>query len=181
MRTYQRMRIAGGTYFFTVVTHERTPLFTDANAIECLARVVQAVRQRHPFEIIAEIVLPDHIHMIWTLPDHDSDYSNRWMLIKSGLSRQLARPGSEIISASRARRRERAIWQRRFWEHTVRDDVELGRCIDYIHWNAVKHGLVQRPSAWPSSSFHSHVREGRYPADWMPEAIPEFATPRAWD
>ena len=110
------------------------------------------------------MVLPDHIHAIWTLPQDDSNFAVRWQLIKAGFSHGM--PRGETISASRSRKRERGIWQRRYWEHTLRDEADFARHVDYVHFNPVKHGHVERVRDWPLSSFHRMVRLGIYPADW---------------
>ena len=115
------------------------------------------------------VVLPDHLHAVWTMPEGDRDFSTRWRLIKSTFSRNLA--VGESISASRAAKRERGIWQRRYWEHTIRDERDYAAHIDYCHLNPYKHGLVQRVRDWPYSSFHRYVAQGMYPADWMTEDI----------
>jgi REP-associated tyrosine transposase len=122
---------------------------------------------RHPFAIDGIVVLPDHLHTIWTLPEGDSDYAVRWNLIKGSFTRGL--PRAERISASRLRKRERGIWQRRYWEHTLRDDDDFARHVDYIHFNPVKHGYVAEASAWPFSSFRRMVRLGFYPENWASE------------
>jgi putative transposase len=132
--------------------------------VDLLRRVFRKVRNRHPFAIDAIVVLPEHLHCIWTLPDGDSDYRKRWALIKAGFSRGI--PVGERRSESRVKRGERGIWQRRYWEHMIRDDRDLERHVDYIHWNPVKHGWVRRAGDWPHSSFHAYVRRGLYPADW---------------
>jgi putative transposase len=164
MTEYRRACIPGATWFFTVNLAERhgKPLLMDH--IDLLRRVFRDVKDRHPFAIDAVVVLPDHLHCIWTLPADDSDYKTRWALIKAGFSRQL--PAGERRSASRVQRGERGIWQRRFWEHVIRDDRDFERHVDYIHWNPVKHGWVKRVCDWPHSSFHAYVRRGVYPEDW---------------
>src|SRR3954469_19186676 len=118
--------------------------------------------------IDAMVVLPDHLHAIWTLPEGDADFATRWRLIKSGFSRRVAR--GERISDSRAAKAERGIWQRRYWEHTIRDETDFSRHIDYIHFNPVRHGLVRRVEDWPYSSFHRYVRNGTLPDDWAGDA-----------
>jgi putative transposase len=117
------------------------------------------------------VVLPDHLHAIWSLPENDLDFATRWRLIKSALSRTL--PRDERISASRASKGERGIWQRRYWEHTLRDERDFARHVDYIHFNPVKHGHVARVRDWPYSSFHRMVRRGVYPNDWAGDANAE--------
>ena len=122
------------------------------------------VQKQYPFETVAVCVLPNHIHAIWTLPSDDADYSLRWRLIKTKFSAHF--PHAENLSASKQRRHERGIWQRRFYEHTVRDETDLQRCADYIHFNPVKHGLCDNVRDWAFSSFHRYVRDGRLPLNW---------------
>ena len=153
MTRYRRNRLAGGCYFFTVNLAERRRHLLTAH-VDALRRAFRHVRSRHPFAIEAVVVLPDHLHAIWTLPDGDADFAQRWRLIKAAFAR--GQPAGERISASRAAKGERGIWQRRYWEHTIR----------YIHYNPVKHALVRNVQNWPWSSFHRMVRLGSYPADW---------------
>lgn len=163
MTNYRRNRTSGATYFFTVnLWDRRQSLLTEY--IDILRVAFRDVRIRHPFQIDGIVVLPDHIHVIWTLAEGDADYSKRWRLIKANFSRCLA-PG-ERTSLSRDSKAERGVWQRRYWEHTIRDDSDFAVHMDYIHYNPVKHGLVSRPSDWPYSSFHRLVRLGVYPPDW---------------
>ncbi len=122
------------------------------------------VRDCHPFEIDALVVLPDHLHMVWTLPSQDDDYPTRWMLIKAGFSRKI--PGAEQRRASRIRKGERGIWQRRYWEHLIRDQQDYARHVDCIHYNPVKHGYVSRPADWAHSSIHRYIERGQLTADW---------------
>jgi putative transposase len=161
--SYRRNFLPGGSFFFTVNLAERRSQLLIDN-IELLRAGFRDTRRRHPFAIGAIVVLPDHLHAIWTLPEGDTDFSIRWSLVKAGFSRGFAR--GEEISASRARKRERGIWQRRYWEHTIRDEDDFARHVDYIHFNPVKHGHVRRVRDWPFSSFHRMVRLGIYPADW---------------
>jgi len=160
---YRRALIDGGTYFFTVnLASRRESLLTDH--IEYLRQSVQKVHEAHPFEIIAWVVLPEHMHAIWALPPDDADFSMRWNQIKGGFSNRL--PRTERISDSRARKRERGIWQRRFWEHLIRNEDDLARHVDYLHYNPVKHGYVGKAVDWPFSSFHRFVRRGWLAKDW---------------
>jgi putative transposase len=126
------------------------------------------VKTRHPFDLLADVLVPDHLHAVWALPPGDSAYPARWAQLKQSFTRSfLASGGAEgCRSASRVRRRERAVWQRRYWEHTIRDEDDLKRCVDYIHWNPVKHGLVERVQDYPWSTFHRFVRPGEYDLDW---------------
>ena len=162
MSRYVRANIKGSIFFFTVVLAQRPSdlLFKE---IGRLRRVYQAVRQRRPFETVAICVLPDHIHAVWELPEGDADFSTRWSLIKSGFSRGL---DAQQRSTSKVIKREKGIWQRRYWEHAIRNDADLERHVDYIHFNPVKHGHVTRVSDWPHSSFHRYVERGLLAVDW---------------
>jgi putative transposase len=163
MTDYRRNFIAGGSFFFTVnLADRRLGLLTAY--IDDLRASFRKTRHRHPFTIDAMVVLPDHLHAVWTLPKGDGDFATRWRLIKSGFSRQVLT--GEKISDSRRAKAERGIWQRRYWEHTIRDEIDFARHIDYIHINPVKHGLVARVRDWPYSSFHRMVKIGTYPEDW---------------
>jgi len=163
MTNYRRNFVPGGSYFFTVnLADRRLPLLTDH--IDLLRAAFRETRERHPFVIDAIVVLPDHLHAIWTLPDVDHDFATRWRLIKAGFSRRLSK--GEFVSASRADKGERGIWQRRYWEHTLRDEADYGRHADYIHFNPVKHGYTERVEDWPYSSFHRMVALGIYPRNW---------------
>ncbi len=163
MTNYRRNLLAGGTFFFTVnLMDRRQRLLTEH--IDVLRAAVREVRERHPFTIEAVVVLPDHLHAVWTLPDGDADFGQRWRLIKSTFSRNI--PTGEVVSSSRASRAERGIWQRRYWEHTIRDERDFEKHVDYIHINPVKHGYVNRVRDWPHSSFHRMVELGVYPEDW---------------
>ncbi|MBU4272733.1 MAG: transposase [Planctomycetes bacterium] len=168
MSEYQRWFVPGGTYFFTVATHRRQPILATDPGRQCLRAAFQYVRVNRPFSIVAVVLLPDHIHAVWTLPPKDNDYSTRWRRIKGRFTREfLAGGGNDGDSTdSRASRGERAIWQRRFWEHTCRDEDDLKRCVDYIHWNPVKHGQVRRVRDYPWSSFRRFVLLGEYSIDW---------------
>ncbi len=160
---YRRNFAAGGSFFFAVNLAERhLRLLTDH--IDELRTAFRETRRHHPFTIDAMVVLPDHLHTIWTLPEGDADFATRWRLIKSASSRSLAT--GERISESRAAKGERGIWQRRYWEHTIRDGNDFARHTDYVHINPVKHRLVTRVRDWPYSSFHRMVKLGVYPADW---------------
>lgn len=163
MPQYVRAHIPGGTFFFTVALLERRrSLLTEH--VDLLREVIRSVRSHHPFRIDAIVILPDHLHCIWTLTPGDADFSTRWRLIKTAFARRLA--ADERLSAGRRQTGERGIWQRRFWEHTIRDDADLERHVDYVHYNPVKHGHIRSVSDWPYSSFHNYVRRGIYPADW---------------
>ena len=164
MTEYRRALIAGGTFFFTVNLAAREGNDLLVRHIGHLRHSVREVRRRHPFDIVAAVVLPEHLHMIWRLPPGDADFPVRWRLSRSGFSSSLL-PG-ERRSASRIAKGERGIWQRRYWEHQIRCDEDMRRHVEYIHYNPVKHGHVTRPGDWAYSSFHRYVRDGVYPSDW---------------
>jgi len=132
--------------------------------IELLRYVVRRVRDKYPFHIDAWVVLPEHLHCVLTLPSGDSDFSLRWRLIKTGFSKAL--PKTERLSSVRKAAGERGIWQRRFWDHLIRDDIDYARHVDYVHVNPLKHGHVKRVQDWPYSTFHHYVERGIYPLDW---------------
>ena len=136
---YRRWHVNGGIYFFTVVTENRRPILIEN--INILRESFKQVKSKSPFSIEAIVILPDHLHTIWKLPENDMDYSKRWMLIKKGFSSQM--PGFSVGS-SKAKKREKGIWQRRYWEHVIRDEKDLKNHFDYIHYNPVKHGLVNK-------------------------------------
>jgi putative transposase len=167
MPDYRRAYVPGGTYFFTVKTFQRQPILTEERCRIALRQAIVEVRAMFPFESIAWILLPDHLHTIWRLAESDANFSLRWSLIKQRVTRERADgTGSVSINRSRQRRREGTIWQRRFWEHVIRDDTDLERHIDYIHYNPVKHVYVSRVIDWPYSTFHRYARLGMYHADW---------------
>lgn len=157
MRRYVRApQLGGASYFFTLALAERRGNDLLVRHVDALRQAFASVRARHPFTIEAIVVLPDHLHALWRMPHDDGDYALRWRLIKAAFSRQV--PVGERVSRSREAKRERGIWQRRYWEHQIRDDEDRARHVDYIHYNPVKHGLVRRPGDWPHSSFHRFVR-----------------------
>lgn len=164
MTDYRRSRFCGGYYFFTVVTYNRVRFLTDDLARTCLRRAWQHVRGTRPFEVTALCLLPNHLHCLWRLPEDDNDFSTRWLLIKKDFTRRYLEAGGKESpqSQSRQKKRERGLWQRRFWEHQIRDKHDLARHIDYIHYNPVKHGLVTVVDDWPWSTYHRFVRNGFY-------------------
>jgi putative transposase len=168
MPNYRRALIPGGTYFFTAVTHHRRPILLEPRSRKALRTAFLLVKATHPFQVDAVCLLPDHLHCIWTLPENDYDYSTRWKLLKSRFSRQYLSDGGREgeITASRIKKGELAVWQRRFWEHCIRNQEDLDQHVDYIHYNPVKHGLVERVCDWPWSSFHHYVKSGIYGLDW---------------
>jgi putative transposase len=183
MPNYRRWYVPGGTYFFTLVAFDRRKILTSDLARPLLHDAIREVRQVAPFEIVAWVLLPDHMHSVWTLPSGDAEYSRRWQAIKESFTKAyLAAGGSEgVRNRSRRHRRERAVWQRRFWEHTVEDEEDLERCVDYIHWNPVKHGLVNRVRDWPWSTFHRYVAAGQYSIGWGEvDPCPDYETPE-WE
>jgi putative transposase len=164
MTEYRRPWLPGCTWFFTVNLAQRRDNRLLIERIDLLRSAFRDVRLRHPFQMEAVVILPDHLHCIWTLPPDDSDFSSRWSLIKSQFSRGIEK--SEWVSQSRFKRGERGIWQRRFWEHLIRNDEDFNRHVDYIHWNPIKHGWADSVTDWPHSSFHDYVRRGLYPEGW---------------
>jgi len=171
MPDYRRWYVPGGTYFFTLVAHHRRPILCTGLARRCLREAIAKVRNDWPFHLVAIVLLPDHLHTVWTLPPEDARYPIRWKRIKEEFTRRyLKGGGSEVaLSASRLRHSERGIWQRRYWERTVRDEADLKRCVDYVHWNPKKHGHVQSVRDWRWSSFHRFVSLGEYTPDWGTE------------
>ena len=164
MRTYIRHREPGGCYFFTLNLAERRGNSLLVDRVDALREAFRATREDRPFAMEAIVVLPDHLHCLWRLPLGDVDYSTRWRLIKSRFSRRIG--AAERRSSSRVAKGERGLWQRRYWEHLIRDEGDWRRHLDYIHFNPVKHGYTERVEDWPYSSFHRYVREGILPSDW---------------
>ncbi len=163
---YRRAFIPGAAYFFTVVTEQRRPLFDNEANIDLLRQAFRTVKEKRPFGIEAIVILPDHIHCIWTLPPEDADFSTRWRLIKTWFSKHSPSDLRAPPNRSRQNKKQQAIWQNRFWEHLLRDETDFTRHVEYIHYNPVKHGYVNAPKEWRHSSFHRHVRAGIYPGDW---------------
>jgi putative transposase len=169
MPNYRRALVPGGCWFFTVnLLDRRSSLLTDE--IDALREATQQTRQKYPFQIDAFVVLPDHIHAVWTLLPGDADFSTRWRLIKSRFAQAI--PKREWLSPAGKARGERGIWQRRFWEHLIRDEKDFARHIEYCYINPVRHGLVRRVQDWPYSSFHRDVQKGLFPEDWAGEITP---------
>ncbi len=168
MSSYRRALVPGGTFFFTLVSWRRRTLLCNPDIRASLRAAFTSVRATHPVVVEAMVLLPDHLHCVWTLPEGDADYAMRWAMIKRLVTRDCGKryPASVSISASRAARHEGVIWQWRYWEHQVRDRPDLIRCLDYLHWNSVRHGYVGAVADWPWSSFHRYVRQGRYPPGW---------------
>lgn len=162
---YRRCIIPGATYFFTLVTYNRMRILAEKKEVTLLREAFRYLMDRHPFQMDACVILPDHLHAIWTLPEGDHDYSMRWRLIKSYFTHR-AHEMSGVLTESRVGKHEMALWQRRFWEHCIRDDADFENHLHYIHYNPVKHGLVGSPGEWPYSSFKHWVQNGVYTADW---------------
>jgi len=168
MPNYRRER-EGNTFFFTVVTYGRQPLLCLEESRAALGDIIKETQARMRFEIDAWVLLPDHIHCIWTLPAGDSDYSERWGLIKAGYTKRVGKAlttKAQVENASRLKHREQLVWQRRFWEHRIRDEKDFEAHCDYIHYNPVKHGLARSPRDWVYSTFRKYMERGIYPEDW---------------
>ena len=181
MSNYRRAFVAGGTYFFTVTTAHRRPLLTQPGIRSALRAGITQARQTLPFSIDAWVLLPDHLHCIWTLPPEDANFSARWAIIKRQVSRTHEQ-GRRCVgrtlperSASQWKRRESGFWQRRFWEHLIRDEEDLRSHIEYIHWNPMKHGYIQTLADWPYSTFQRFVQRGLYPANWGGQGVQELS------
>ena len=160
---YRRKYVKGGTFFFTVNLLDRNKSLL-VEHIDLLRESIRFVKSQRPFYIDAWVVLPDHLHAVLTLPDDDVDYSSRWREIKKRFSKSL--PKTEFLTQTRKRKNERGIWQRRFWEHTIRDDNDYWHHVNYVHFNPLKHGLVSQVADWPYSSFHRAVKQGIYANNW---------------
>ena len=162
MVNYRRSQLAGGTFFFTVNLRDRSADTLVAH-VGLLRQSFRHVKEQQPFDIEAVVVLPEHLHLIMTLPEGDNNYPGRWRAIKSHFGRSLKKAG---VVLKQNKKDELDLWQRRYWEHQIRDDRDRQNHVDYIHYNPVKHGHVQRVVDWPHSSFHRYVREGLLGADW---------------
>ncbi len=168
MPNYRRSVVPGSTYFFTQVTYKRQPWLCTELARTTLRIALNRVRQSYPFVIDAFVLLPDHLHCIWTLPDGDASYATRWHLIKRFVTQQISKQIALDVplSASRQKRQEGNLWQRRFWEHLIRDEDDFAQHCDYIHYNPVKHGLCEQATDWQFSSIHRFIQQGIYPHNW---------------
>lgn len=162
MVRYRRNFVPGGTFFFTVTLRDRR-LSALVEYADLLRYAFRTTRAAQPFHVDAIVVLPEHLHTIWTLPPGDADFSSRWRKIKGAFTRSVGEAG---VTLARNSRGEYDLWQRRFWEHTIRDDGDFRRCTDYIHYNPVKHGLVTSPADWKLSSLHRYIRDGTLPSNW---------------
>lgn len=162
-----RRAVTGSTYFFTVVSHRRRPILCTEPIRNALRQAIERVRCSRPFCVDAWVLLPDHLHCIWTLPDGDHRFSTRWSLIKHHVAYTCGLMHADVaISQSRLKHRDACVWQRRFWEHQIRDALDMERHMNYVHYNPVRHGLVGSASEWPYSTFHRYVKAGVYSRDW---------------
>ena len=173
----------GGTYFFTLVTEGRESFLCSDLARKLLRESIDACRTDRPFDADAFVLLPDHLHAIWTLPPGYADFSGRWAAIKARFTRGWidAGCGEQPTSGSRLRHRHRGVWQRRFWEHWIRGNDDFAAHLDYVHFNPVKHGLVTCPHLWPYSTFPKWVQRGIYAPDWMCVCNGKTITPPTFD
>lgn len=169
MSNYRRLYRTGKTYFFTLVTHNRQKIFNNETARLMFRQAIESEQKQRPFDMPAIVLMPEHLHCVWQLPESDSDFSVRWACIKKDFTKcWLAQGGRECpISEYRTKYRERGVWQRRFWEHMIRDEDDYMRHVNYIHYNPVKHGLVSCPHHWQYSSFHRWMADGYYAEDWL--------------
>jgi putative transposase len=174
MPSYRRAFIPGASWFFTVNLRDRGRRLL-VEHIGALREAVRVARERFPFHIDAMVVLPDHLHAVWTLPENDCNFPTRWRLVKARFSQAI--PKGEWVSESRQRRGERGIWQRRYWEHLIRDERDLNFHIDYCWFNPVKHGLVADVGDWPYSSFHRDNADQPKPGDFtaLEQALADYA------
>ena len=168
MSRYRRANTPGGSYFFTLVSYRRRPILCDEPIRIALREAIKTVQSSRPFTVDAWVLLPDHLHCLWTLPPDDADFSGRWSLIKRRVSLSCAElyKRDDWISTSKLKHRESTVWQRRFWEHQIRDQVDYNRHLDYIHYNPAKHGLCNSPADWPYSTLHRYIKAGKYPSNW---------------
>jgi len=168
MPNFRRAFVPGGSFFFTLVTNGRAPLFNQPVARQLLGTVFRECLEKWPFTINALVLLPEHLHAIWSLPQGDAAYPKRWGWIKKEFTQRWLEQGGheEAISAARESEGRRGIWQPRYWEHTLESDDDFERHFDYSHFNPVKHGHVRCPRDWPWSTFHRWVKAGVYPEHW---------------
>jgi len=171
MSRYRRANTAGATYFFTVVTYRRRTFLCDADVRIALREAITKVRRKYPFLINAWVLLPDHLHTIWTLPPDDASFALRWQQIKRYVTLSCGKRLHQMswMTDSKTKHRESTLWQRRYWEHQIQDEADFERHMDYVHYNPVKHDLVKQVKDWPYSSFHRYVEAGVYAEDWTME------------
>ena len=163
---YRRAYIKGACYFFTVDAEKRHPVFRREDQVEVLRQAFRQVKPKYPFHIDAMVVLPDHLHSIWTLPEGDEDYSTRWWLIKTWFTKHCDKSMLKMPNQARKRKQQQEIWQHRYWEHVIRDETYYQHHIDYIHYNPVKHGYLERAADWPFSSLRNYINRGIVPENW---------------
>jgi putative transposase len=182
MSVYRRHYVPGGMFFFTVVTYARREILTTEHGRNILHDAIVRTQVQYGFELFATVLIPDHWHLIMQLPAGEKNYSIGIKRIKEFFTEGwLARGLPEApVTESQRRRGERGVWQPRFWEHTIRDETDLERRTDYIHWNPRKHGLVGRIRDWPWSSFHRFVQLGHYDIEWGGEEPPSIQTDVSW-
>ena len=161
---YRRTFVPGGTYFFTVVAARRRRLFDNEDTIQLVRQAFHHVNTNRPFTVNAMVILPNHLHCIWTLPSSDDDYPTRWRLIKTWVTKHY--PSRRHHDTNSSKQRELTLWQARYWEHLIRNGEDYRQHVEYIHYNPVKYGQVRHPWDWPHSSFRQYVREGLYPREW---------------
>lgn len=179
---YRRLVEPGASYFFTLVTHERRPMFSKDGNVKCWRNAVWKVQRTRPFEVEAEVILPDHLHFLWQLPNADGDFATRIRLSKTYFTKaQDLDPQPRSANASRERKAERDVWQRRYWEHLVRDERDFQVRLDYIHFSPVKHGFVKRPADWPHSTFQAWVAKGTYDPWWGSDQKPPLPEWAEWE
>ena len=176
MPNYRRANLSGATYFIRQVTYQREPWLCREVGRKALRGAIEKVQEKYPFSIDAFVLLPDHFHCLWTLPEGDGDLSTRLRLIKTFVTKHY---GEQLgiardISASRQKRKERNLWQRRFWEHLIRDERDFAQHCDYIHYNPVRHGLCKTPQDWQFSSIHRFIAQEIYPPNWGLDKMPEI-------
>jgi putative transposase len=182
MSDYQRRFVPGGMFFFTVVTYARRPILTTDAGRRFLHKAIKTVQAGRAFELFATVLLPDHWHLVMRLPDSDTDYSTRMKRVKEEFTTEwlLAKLPESHVTSAQSTKGERGIWQPRFWEHTIKDEDDLERCVDYIHWNPRKHGVAKRVRDWQWSSFHRFVKAGQYEIDWGGEAPDKIVGEEDW-
>ncbi len=182
MSNYRRWFVRGGMVFLTVVTYDRRPILTTDLGRCFLRNAIQQIRRGRPFQLFATVLMPDHWHLVMSLPRGDSDYSTRIRRIKDVFTEQWLGQGlgEARVTESQMRRGERGIWQPRFWEHTILDESELEGCVDYIHWNPRKHNVVRCIRDWPWSSFHRFAAAGHCSLDWGGVEPSTFTAERDW-
>lgn len=168
---YRRAFIPGASFFFTVVTERRRCLFADSKNVDVLREAFRNIKNQRPFETEAIVIMPDHLHCIWSLPPGDHAFATRWRLLKTWFTKHCDPSLRLPMNAARRNKNEQAIWQHRYWEHIIRDETDFIRHVEYIHYNPVKHGYVTSPCEWFYSSFHRYVKAGFYPVDWGADAM----------